>query len=94
MRKYKNHFCEEPQIYNKENLAYEKWLGNLDDKEKAAEISEMEDKNYGKFNLFEGDYSIKSMVEEEELEISDHYRGTHNKNYSITWEKRDGHMIW
>ena len=56
MRKYKNHFGEEAWIYNKVNLGYEKWLGNITGKEKAAEIFEMEDKNYGKFKWFEGEY--------------------------------------
>ena len=39
------------------------------------------------------DYSIKSMAEEDELEIADHYRGTHNKKYFLSWDKKDGNMI-
>ena len=53
----------------------------------------MKDKNYGKFKWFVGDYSIKSMAEEDELEIADYYRGTHNNKYFMPWDKRDGHMI-
>ena len=53
----------------------------------------MEDKNYGKFKLFVGDYSIKLMAEEDELEIADHYRGTHNKKYFMVRDRRVGHMI-
>ena len=37
MKKYKIHFGEETWIYNKVRLGYEKWLGNLAGKEKAAE---------------------------------------------------------
>lgn len=35
IKKYKNHFGEEPCIYNKVRLGYEKWLGNLAVKEEA-----------------------------------------------------------
>ena len=65
MRKYKNHFNHEPWIYNKINLEYEKWLGNLAGKENLAKIIEIENKDYSKFKCSVGDYSIKSLVIED-----------------------------
>ena len=61
MRKYKNHFNDEQWIYNKINLEYDKWLGNLAGKENFAKIIETENKDYGKFKWSVGDYSIKSL---------------------------------
>jgi hypothetical protein len=54
---------------------------------------EMEKVDYGKFKWLVGDYSIKSMAEEDGLEIADDYRRMHNKKYFMAWDKRDGHMI-
>ena len=54
---------------------------------------EIENKDYGKFKFSIGDYSIKSLWIEDDLEIADYYRGTHNKKYFIAWDKRDWHMI-
>lgn len=93
MRKYMNHFNDEPWIYNKINLEYEKWLSNLAGKENLAKMIEIEKIDYGKFKWSVGDYSIKSLAIEDNLEIADHYRGTHNKKYFMAWDKRDGHMI-
>ena len=93
LRKYKNHFNDKLGIYNKINLENEKWLGNLAGKENLAKIIDIENKDYGKFKWSVGDYSIKSLAIEDDLEIADHYRGTHNKKYFMAWDKRDGHMI-
>ena len=93
MRKYKNHFGEEPWIYNKISYEYEKWLGKLAGNEKTEEIYKMEKKDYGKFKSIVGDYSIKSLAIEDGLEIAEHYRATHYKKYFMSWDKRDGHMI-
>lgn len=93
MRKYKNHFGEEPWIYNKISFEYEKWLKELAGKEKAEEIFAMEVANYGKFKWTVGDYSIRSMALEDGLDIAQNYREVHNKQYFMAWDKRDGHMI-
>ena len=93
MRKYKNHFGDEPWIFNKIDSEYEKWLYKVAGNEKAAEIIKNEKGNYGKFKWYICDYSIKSMAVEDGLEIADHYRSTHNKKYFMAWDKRDGHMI-
>ena len=93
MRKYMNHFNDEPWIYNKINLEYEKWFSNLAGKENLTKMIEIEKIDYGKFKWSVGDYSIKSLAIEDNLEIADHYRETHNKKYFMAWDKRDGHMI-
>jgi len=49
--------------------------------------------DYGKFKRNIGEYSIRSTVSNDELEIGDNYRITHNKKYYMAWDKRDGHMI-
>ena len=85
-----NHFNDEPRIYNKINLEYEKWLDNLSGKENLAKIIEIENKDYGKIKWSIRDYSIKSLAIEDDLEITEYYRRTHNKKYFITWDKRDG----
>ena len=54
---------------------------NLAGKENLTKIIEIENKDYGKFQWSVGDYSIKSLAIEDDLEIADHYRGTHNKKY-------------
>ena len=87
-----NHFNDEPRIYNKINLEYEKWLGNLAGKENLPKMIEIEKIEYGKFKWYV-DYNIKSLAIEDNLEIKDHYRGTQNKKYFMVWDKRDRHMI-
>ena len=49
----------------------------------------MEDKDYGKFKWFVCDYIDKSMALEDELEIANYFRGTHNKKYFMDWDRRD-----
>jgi len=81
MNKYKDHFGEEPWIYNKINYDYERWLNKVAGKEKSQELFELERIDYGKFKWNIGEYSIRSMASNDGLEIADNYRETHNKKY-------------
>jgi len=62
-------------------------------KEKSQELFELVRIDYGKFKWNIGEYSNRSMATKDGLEIADNYRETHNKNYYMAWDKRDGHMI-
>jgi len=44
MKEYKDHFEEEPWIYNKIDYVYERWLDKLGGIEKSQELSELERK--------------------------------------------------
>jgi len=93
MKKYKDHFGEEPCMYNKINYDYERWLDIVAGKEKSQELFELERIDYGKFKWNIGEYSIRSMALNDGLEIADNYKETNNKKYYMAWDKRDRHMI-
>lgn len=91
MRKYENHFGEEPWIFNKIDHDYVKWLNSIEGKDKAAEIFELEKLNYDKFKWNVGEYRIRSLAKDDGLEIMDRYRATDIKKYNTGWDKMD---IW
>ena len=91
-RKYKEHFGEEPWIYNKADHQYETWVRSFG-QDKLLDALTLEKCNYGTFKKFINTLSITSLAMEDGITLGVRYRLLHRTKYFKAWDKRDYYLI-